>query len=121
MPYQIYHILHLIGLFLMVLPLGAIASHTLSGGNKSTMPQRKFYMALHGTGLLFVFVAGFGLMARAGYSFSNGWIYIKILCWLVVGMYPVIFYKQKKGSKLPIVGLLATLLLAILFVEYKFF
>ena len=106
---------------MVLLSLGAIASHRLQGGTKANFKNRKFFMGFHGAGLLLSFIAGFGLMARAGFSFTSGWIYIKLLVWLILGAYPVIFYKQKANSKVPYFGLLLTLFIAILFVEYKFF
>lgn len=122
MSYVFYKILHFSGLFLMIMSLGAIAAHRLQGGTKQDFKNRKMFMIFHGIGMLVSFVAGFGLMARAGYSFStSGWLYVKLACWLIAGAYPTIFFKQKTSSKLPLFGLLATLLVAILFVEYKFF
>ncbi len=120
MSYTFYKILHFSGLFLMLMSLGAIASHRLQGGSKENFKNRKFFSAFHGIGLLLSFVAGFGLMARGGFQFTMGWPYIKILIWLILGMYPVIFYKQNPSSKLPLLSLMALVLLAILTVEYKF-
>lgn len=119
MSYTFYKILHFSGLFMMLTSLGAIASHRLQGGTKQNFKNRKFFMMFHGIGLLISFVAGFGLMARAQFSFAMGWPYVKVACWLLAGMYPVIFYKQKAESKLPYLGLLAILFVAILTVEYK--
>lgn len=121
MSYTFYKLLHFCGIFMVLLSLGAIASHRLQGGTKENFKNRKFFMGFHGVGLLLSFIAGFGLIAKAGFLFSSGWIYVKLAVWLVLGMYPVIFYKQKQDSKLPYFGLLATLFIAILFVEYKFF
>lgn len=118
MSYVFYKTLHFCGLFLVVTCLGAIASHRLQGGTKENFKNRKLFMALHGIGLLISFVAGFGLVAKGGYSFSQPWLYIKMAVWLVVGMYPVIFYKQKTDSKLPLFGLFLVLLTGILTVEY---
>ena len=120
MSYTFYKLLHLSGIFLLLLSLGGIASHRLQGGTKANFKNRKFFMMFHGIGLLVSFVAGFGLMARAGYSFTSGWIYVKLGVWLLLGMYPVIFYKQKENSRLPFIALLAALFTALLFVEYKF-
>ncbi len=121
MSYTFYKLLHFSGIFLVLVSLGAIASHRLQGGTKANFKNRPLFMALHGVGLLLAFVAGFGLIAKGGFSFGSGWIYVKMACWLILGAYPVIFYKQKQDSKIPFLGLLATLFIAILFVEYKFF
>ena len=119
MSYTFYKIIHFAGIFSILLSLGAIASHRLQGGTKATFKNRKFFMGFHGAGLLMAFVAGFGLVAKAGFNFSSGWVWIKLLVWLILGMYPVIFYKQKDDSKLPYFGLLGILFIAIYVVELK--
>jgi hypothetical protein len=120
MSYTFYKLLHLSGLFLMLLSLGAIASHRLQGGSKENFKNRKFFMSLHGLGLLVSFVAGFGLLAKGGFSFAQGWVYIKMAVWFIAGAYPVVFYKQNPTSKLPLFLLIGLLFLALLAVEYKF-
>ena len=120
MSYTFYKLIHLSGIFMVLLSLGAIASHRLQGGTKENFKNRKFFMGFHGAGLLLAFIAGFGLMAKAGFSFANGWIYVKLAAWLILGMYPVVFYK-KGHTKAPYFGLLAVLFITVLFVEYKFF
>ena len=121
MSYIVYEVIHLCGVFLIITSLGAIASHCLQGGNRKNFKNRKFFAILHGLGLFLAFVAGFGLIAKGGYSFSSGWIYVKILVWISLGIYPMIFYRQKAGDKKPFLILLGLLFIAILFVQYKFF
>jgi uncharacterized membrane protein len=121
MSYTFYKLFHFVGIFLILISLGAIASHRLQGGTKANFKNRKMFMGFHGIGMLLSFIAGFGLIAKGGFSFANGWVYVKILVWLILGAYPVIFYKQKENSKLPLIGLFVALLTAIVFVEYKFF
>ena len=121
MSYTLYKVIHFFGIFLILLSLGAIASHRLQGGKKENFKNRKFFMGFHGLGLLLSFVAGFGLIAKSGYHFGNGWIYIKLFVWLCLGIYPVIFYRQKVNNKKPFLILLSLLVLGILAVEYKFF
>lgn len=118
MSYTFYKLLHFSGLFMVLLSLGAIAAHRLQGGTKENFKNRKFFMGFHGAGLLISFVAGFGLIAKAQFSFASGWIWAKLIIWLFLGMYPVIFYK-KGDTKVPYFGLLALLFTAILLVEYK--
>ena len=118
MSYTFYKLLHFSGIFLILTSLGAIASHKLQGGTKENFKNRKFFMMFHGIGLLVSFVAGFGLIAKAGISFGAGWIYVKMAIWLALGMYPVIFYK-KGNSKAPYFVMLALLFVAIYTVEYK--
>ena len=121
MSYTLYKIIHFFGIFLILLSLGAIVSHRFQGGKKENFKNRKFFMGFHGLGLFLSFVAGFGLIAKAGYSFSSGWIYVKLFVWLTLGIYPLIFYRQKVNNRRPFFVLLALLILAVLSVEYKFF
>ncbi len=118
MTYTFWKLIHLSTLFIMLMSLGAIASHQLQGGTKANFKNRKFFMAFHGAALLISFVAGFGLIAKAGYNFSSGWIWGKIAIWLIAGMYPVIFYK-KGSTKGPYLALVALLIGAVYLVEYK--
>ncbi len=121
MSYTFYKLIHFSGLFMILLCLGAIASHRLQGGTKENFKNRKFFMMIHGMGLLISFIAGFGLIAKGGFSFANdGWIYIKLIVWLILGAYPVIFYKQKADNKMPLFALMALLLFTLIVVEYKF-
>ncbi len=118
MDYTFYKFLHLSSLFVMLLSLGAVASHQLQGGTKANFKNRKFFMALHGAALLVTFVAGFGLIAKAGYNFSAPWIWGKLAIWLIAGMYPVIFYR-KGQTKTPYLVLISLVIAAVYLVEYK--
>jgi uncharacterized membrane protein SirB2 len=119
MTYAAYKFLHLAGVLLMMLCLGAIASHRLQGGTKENFKERKFFMMLHGIGLLVSFVAGFGLMAKAQFSFATGWFSIKLLTWLIVGFYPTVFWREKGVGKVPLYVLMGVVAFAIYIVEYK--
>ncbi len=110
--------MHLGSLFIILLSLGAIASHRLQGGTKENFKNRKFFMAFHGIGLLLAIIAGLGLVGGR-FSFASGWIWIKLAVWLALGAYPVIFFKQKEDSKTPYFILIGLLLLALFAVEFK--
>jgi uncharacterized membrane protein len=118
LSYSVYHFIHLGSLFIIMTCLGAIASHRLQGGTKENFKNRKLFMMFHGLGLLLSFVAGFGLMARAGFSFSSGWVWVKVIIWFILGMYPVVYYK-KGDTKGPYFAMLALILVAVYMVTYK--
>lgn len=118
MSYTFYKFLHLSSLFVVLASLGAVASHRLQGGTKENFKNRKFFSMLHGIALLVSFVAGFGLIAKAGYNFQMGWVWAKLAAWLIVGMYPIYFYK-KGETKMPYFVLLAIVIGTVYIVEYK--
>ena len=120
MSYIFYKTLHFSGLFAMILALGAIASHSLQGGTKKNFKNRKLMGLLHGIGSTLALVAGFGLMARAQYKFStDAWLWGKLAIWLVLGVYPAFYYRQKAPAPILIAVMIATLFAAIYIVEWK--
>ncbi len=95
MSYHFYLYLHLVSLFIGFLTVGAIGFHVLSGGNKQNLGSRKIIMILHGITGLFVFVTGFGLIAKAQYSLSTSpWLYGKLICWLIIAIFPTIAFRN---------------------------
>ncbi len=85
MPYELYKVFHLFGLFLLLSGLMALI---FARWNQSEVKPRlrKFSMIAHGVGLVLMLVSGFGLLARLGLvSGLPLWAYIKIGIWLCMG------------------------------------
>jgi hypothetical protein len=84
--YQFYKTLHLVSVMLMFSSLGGLLLHAMNGGTKANNPSYKLAAAGHGASLLVMLVAGFGMLAKGGFSFAtNPWIHIKLLLWFVMG------------------------------------
>ncbi len=93
--YEFYKVLHLIGFFLLLTGLLGVF-FTVWSKQPFQGKIKTFSFALHGTGLLFVLVSGFGLMARLGYiQFIPAWVYVKIAIWM--GFAIVISLLKRKG------------------------
>ncbi len=102
MSYEIYKLIHLGGLMLLFLGLGAA---TLSGGEK---PKG---MALHGIGVLVMLVGGFGMLARLKMEFPwDGYIFAKVGIWLVMAILPLLIRKKALS---PFVALLFAVALGV--------
>ncbi len=84
--YQVYKIIHFLGIFTVLMSLAATATLAVSGNIKNSS-SRKSLMILHGVGLFFILLGGFGLMARIGVSHGGipMWVWAKIGIWLVLG------------------------------------
>lgn len=89
MPYTTYGILHLIGVFGVLLSLGAAAA---LGSNVDAAARRRSAI-LHGGGLLLIIVAGFAMLAKGNLGFP-GWAIAKLVIFLLVGMLPMIMRKR---------------------------
>ncbi|MFU8848707.1 MAG: hypothetical protein ACNA77_08320 [Opitutales bacterium] len=83
MPPYIYHILHLTGIIMLFLGYGALLARSLIGSDDTRV--KKLGSITSGIGLLLIFVAGFGLISKMGYSFTTPWILVKLVIWLALG------------------------------------
>ncbi len=96
MSYAFYNTLHIVGIMLVFMSLGATVLHAANGGTRDTNPSRKLVAALHGVGLLVIIVAGFGMLAKNG-GMNNGlpgYIHPKLLIWLLLGAAPVLISRK---------------------------
>jgi hypothetical protein len=98
MSYQFYKFLHLSGIFMIMMSLGAVALHVMNGGTKE-FAHRKFISIFHGVGLLVAFVAGFGLLARLGVSASSGWVLAKIAIWVILSGAAAFMYRKPEQGR----------------------
>jgi len=94
--YAFYNTLHIVGIMLVFMSLGATVLHAANGGTHQDNPSRKLVAALHGTGLLVVIVAGFGMLAKNGGMNAGlpGYIHPKLLVWLLLGAAPVLISRK---------------------------
>ena len=101
MSIEFYKVLHLLGIFTVILSLGGMCLHVISGGTKN-YAGRKWAAMFHGIGLLLVLIAGFGLLAKEGLMQGGmpGWVVGKLIIWLILGAMPALVYRQPKMAKL---------------------
>lgn len=116
MSYQFYKLLHIFGLLLVFSSLGAVVMFSASPTEEGpTRALRKLAVIGHGIGLVIMFVAGFGLMARLQITQGGvwpAWVYIKVALWLVIGVATLPLKKSPALAKpfllvIPLVGALA--------------
>ncbi|MEM7134362.1 MAG: hypothetical protein AAF702_49285 [Chloroflexota bacterium] len=106
--YLVYKVLHLIGIFMIFMALGGFTLHMANGGSKESLLARRLAGITHGIGLLIVLVAGFGLMARLAIAFPwPGWLWIKIVVWVLLGGATAIIYRRPDLSRVIWVSILA--------------
>jgi hypothetical protein len=105
MSLLVYKTMHLFGIALILIALGGVATHAAGGGSKTSNPLGRALGIAHGLGLVLSLVGGFGMMARLGLSFSEGWLWVKIVIWLFFGAATAVAYRnQGLARSLPVVG-----------------
>ena len=107
-----YKVLHLTALFTLFALAGGTALHAANGGDKAGNQARGLVGILHGVALIVALVSGFGLLARLGLGFDNGWIWIKLAIWLTFGVLVTLPYRKPALARsllwlLPLLGALA--------------
>ncbi|MDQ8186662.1 hypothetical protein [Pelagicoccus sp. SDUM812002] len=74
-------------------------------------------MAINGTVGLIALVGAFGLIAKLGYSYSAGWIIVKLVAWLFLMGLAGMAYKKPKGFVLS--GLIIAVGVAVYMVYFR--
>jgi hypothetical protein len=110
MSFETYKVVHLLGIFMILMPLAAIVLHVMQGGERRHAHKRSVAV-VHGIGMLFSIVSGFGMLARMGSAKSiPTWAWFKLGIWVVLGAMIGMLYRSKHPKFLGlIVLLLATL------------
>ncbi|WCL49190.1 hypothetical protein [Leptospira sp. GIMC2001] len=112
--YQVYKLIHLLGIFCVIASLAGLAFYTANGGLKSNNKLRKQSGIFHGVGLLLILVAGFGMLARLGITQFPwpGWVFAKFGVWIIFGGLYAAVMKNPTIAKvmwliIPFLGLLS--------------
>ena len=84
--YSIYKVVHLVGVFIVLLSLGGVLLWFGSGGTQDHAWKKRIAIT-HGLGLFLALLGGFGLLARLGITHGGlpGWIWAKLGIWLLLG------------------------------------
>lgn len=105
MPYEIYKLIHFLGLFLLLSGLISLLVLRWSNQDVTKNKIKTFAFATHGTGLLFLLVSGFGLLAKLQLMPMPHWAYGKLAMWALFAV-AISLVKRKGNTGLPIYALL---------------
>ena len=111
MSYEFYKVLHIFGIVMLFTALGGTVLYALNGGTKAGNQARGLIGALHGTALLLILVAGFGMFTKHNLALG-GWLWGKLAIWLALPMLGIVAWRQPQRGKvllvvIPVLGLLA--------------
>jgi hypothetical protein len=113
-----YKVLHLAGVFLLLLSLGGLlVDRTVA--TAGTEWKRRLSI-LNGIGLILVLIAGFGLLARLGVPWPwQGWVFAKMVIWVLFGGLIVLVKRLRSGVSILWWVAFAAAVLAAYFANYK--
>lgn len=113
-PLNVYKLVHILGILLLFSSYGGLVLHALNGGTKSTNAGRRLVTISFTLGLFLILLGGFGMLARLEIVQSGlpGWIWLKLILWLLIGGLLALPYRKPQSARLmwfigPALGLLA--------------
>ena len=86
MPYAIYKLMHLAGIFTMLVSFTLACAHAIREGAAADPRARRGFAITHGIAVLAILTGGFGMLARLGtvHGMLPGWILIKLTLWVAI-------------------------------------
>jgi len=114
MSYPVYKVIHLTGVFFILLSFGGIYLKASEG------TKVKWLMGVNGLGLFLSLLGGFGLIARLGLGSSwPVWIFLKLGIWVLFAILPSIAMRTKADPKAMTFLSLAIGSLAVYIINFK--
>jgi hypothetical protein len=122
MSYVAYKLIHLAGIFALMVALAGMAAHAAAGHEKEENAAYRSLLILHGFGALVALTGGFGLLARIGVTHGAGfpgWIWAKLTLWVLLGSLIALPYRSRPLARAMIFGLPLLGLLGAYLANYK--
>ncbi|MEX2609194.1 MAG: hypothetical protein WEA24_04550 [Gemmatimonadota bacterium] len=121
MPYQIYKLIHLLGIFVVVTTLAVASMHLLRGGTRADFPRRRALGITHGVASFLILLGGFGMLARLGIVHGGlpGWILLKLGIWVLLSGALTLALRATAGARAVLIGTPLLALLAAAIAIYK--
>jgi len=122
LPYGFYKVLHILGIALTLVALGGMTVHAINGGLKGENVARRLLIGMHGTGVLFILVGGFGLLARIGFAHGSGfpfWLWVKLGLWTVFAVIAAVPYRKPESGRALLLALPVLAMAAAAMAVYK--
>jgi len=101
MPYDVYKLMHFLGIFMLITALAATSMHVLRGGRRADNPNRRTLGIAHGVAALLILTGGFGMLARLGvmHGALPNWIYAKLAIWVALAAAMMVVYRGQRHAR----------------------
>ena len=93
-----YQVLHIIGISMVFLGYGALLARSMAAPENVSV--RKLGSITSGIGLTLILVAGCALISKLGHSFTDTWILVKFVIWLILGALVVLINRKPQLAML---------------------
>ena len=114
MSYDVYKLMHFLGIFMVITALAVTSMHVLRGGSRTDNPYRRALGITHGVAAALILTGGFGMLARIGvmHGALPNWIYVKLAIWVTLAAAMVVAYRGPRYARallvaVPVLAVLA--------------
>jgi hypothetical protein len=98
--YSAYKVIHLTGIFLLLMSVGGLLFQRLNGG-ELTRPAKRRAAIGHGIGIFITLIAGFAMLGKLGIrSAMPGWVWMKFAIWVYFATSLTLALKKPKLAPL---------------------
>lgn len=106
MPYEVYRLIHFLGIFVLLVTLAVPFMHMLSGGTRAGLPRRRTLALTHGAASFLVLLGGFGMLARLGIVHDGlpNWVLVKLTIWLALSAALALALRTTAGARAVLIG-----------------
>jgi len=120
-PYALYKLIHLSGIFVLLTVVAMLVMPILRGGTRDDHPRRRILYVVHGVASFFVLLGGFGMLARLGIVSGGlpGWIIAKLAIWVLLTGAILLPYRSASTARLVMVAQPALAVVAAAIALYK--
>lgn len=87
--------LHVLGAVATLTAIAGVCVHAANGGERRDNAARVALTVSHGLGLLILLAAGFAMVARLGGGGPHGWLGVKLVLWLFLGVAIMLPYRRR--------------------------
>jgi len=98
MPFQIYQVLHLLGVLLVFMSYGGLAFRGMAASEHKAL--RKFGSIASGIGTVLILVSGFGLISKLYGNDFQLWMFLKMGIWVLLGCMVALLNRKPEFGKI---------------------
>ncbi|MGH7555706.1 MAG: hypothetical protein ACREMQ_22120 [Longimicrobiales bacterium] len=121
MPYQVYRLIHFLGIFVLLTTLASSCMLVLKGGMRAAHPYRRAEGTAHGVAAFLILLGGFGMLARLGIV-QDGlpiWVWLKLTIWVLLTAALALVYRGVRFARVVLITAPLVAVLAAAIASYK--
>jgi hypothetical protein len=121
MPYNVYKLIHFLGIFTLLTTLATGCMLVLKGGTRAEHPYRRLEGTAHGVAAFLILLGGFGMLARLGIVQDGlpAWVWLKLTIWVMLSAALAVVHRGAGFARVVLITAPLVAVLAAAIASYK--